>query len=55
MKTDLGYANVWKYREVVSGGSVTGCSQTGYINGFDVPMNFIYVPSKPVRTPIKKT
>ena len=40
-KTDLGYANVWECRDVASGGSVTGCSQRGYVNGFDLPMNFM--------------
>lgn len=42
MKTDLGYANVWECRDVVSGGSVTGCSQTSYVNGFDLLINFMY-------------
>ena len=41
MKTDLGYVNVWECRDVASGGSVAGCSQRSYVNGFDLPMNFM--------------
>ena len=32
---------LWECRDVVSGGSISQCSDTGYVNEFDLPMNFM--------------
>ena len=36
----------WECRDVVSRGYATGCSQTGYVNDFDSPMNFMCPANK---------
>jgi hypothetical protein len=32
---------LWQCRDVVGSGYVSGCSETGYVNKFDLPMNYM--------------
>ena len=41
-----GRVGTWECRDVVSSGSITGCAQTGYVNEWDLPMDFMCPPNK---------